>query len=73
MATTATPISATISNALAKAFKKNPSLEELWNKVNARIDETQSALGVVDVKQQQQQAVTGTPRLHAAWRVYRPG
>jgi hypothetical protein len=56
MATTAVPITDSISTALAKAFKKSPALEELWQKVNTRIDTTQKELGQVDVKQQQTQA-----------------
>lgn len=60
MATTAVPITATISDALKKAFQKSPALEELWGKVNARIDATQKELGSVDVKQQQTQAAVAS-------------
>lgn len=60
MATTAVPLTQSISDALSKAFKKSPALEELWQKVNTRIDETQKELGQVDVNQQQMQAAVAT-------------
>jgi hypothetical protein len=60
MATTAVPITESISAALQKAFKKSPALEELWQKLNMRVDATQKELGQVDVKQQQTQAALGS-------------
>lgn len=62
MATTAVPTtnSSPISDALKNVFKKNPTLEELWGKINTRIDETQKELGRVDTTQQHMQATVAT-------------